>query len=141
MLDPQEIDNEISKWECLDSSYKNYQKLADLYIIRDHLMDTRHLSMESAEKWTDSMCNEDGSKGPHWTIDQAKQIMEQREIEADPIEWWASINMIYSDFYEVAKKHNVCGSVDFFADMANAFLKDKDVRPGKAARYYECVVK
>ena len=135
MLDSEEIDSEISKWERLDSSYKNYEKLADLYIIRDHLKDTRHLSMESAEKWTDSMCNEDGSKGPHWTFDQAKQI------EADPIEWWAIVNMIYSDFYEVAKKHNVCGSVDFFADMANAFLKDKDVRPGKAARYYECVVK
>ena len=77
MLDPEEIDSEISKWERLDSSYKNYEKLADLYIIRDHLKDTRHLSMESAEKWTDSMCNEDGSKGPHWTFDQAKQIMEQ----------------------------------------------------------------
>lgn len=37
LLDPKEIDLEIAKWEYLESSYENYAKLADLYIIRDHM--------------------------------------------------------------------------------------------------------
>jgi hypothetical protein len=37
MLDPKEIDFEISKWEYLESDYDNYAKLADLYTIRDHM--------------------------------------------------------------------------------------------------------
>ena len=34
MLDAREIDSEIAKWEALESSYPNYAKLADLYVIR-----------------------------------------------------------------------------------------------------------
>ena len=37
MLDRQEIDLEIAKWEYLESSYDNYSKLAALYTIRDHM--------------------------------------------------------------------------------------------------------
>lgn len=37
MLDAREINNEIDKWEYLESSYDNYAKLANLYIIRDHM--------------------------------------------------------------------------------------------------------
>ena len=34
MLDAKEINSEIAKWEALESSYPNYAKLADLYVIR-----------------------------------------------------------------------------------------------------------
>lgn len=40
MLDPKEIDFEIARWEYLDSSYENYSKLADLYIIRSQMQKT-----------------------------------------------------------------------------------------------------
>ena len=52
-----------------------------------------------------------------------------------------AINLIYSDFSPVAKKHGVGGNLDFYVDMAKAFLEDKDAGPNKIARYYECVVK
>lgn len=37
MLDEKEIDSEISRLEYIESSYSNYSKLADLYIIRDRM--------------------------------------------------------------------------------------------------------
>lgn len=49
-------------------------------------------------------------------------------------------SMTYSDFGEMAKRYNVA-TPDFFADMAKAFLLDKDAVDGKVARYYRCIVK
>ena len=37
MLDEKEIDSEISRLEYIESSYSNYSKLADLYIIKDRM--------------------------------------------------------------------------------------------------------
>ena len=45
------------------------------------------LDHETAKKWLDHMENEDGSKGPHWTFEQAKQLMEQKKLDCDPVEF------------------------------------------------------
>lgn len=87
------------------------------------------------------MENEDGTKGPHWSFEQAKQVMAQRGIECDPAEFWAALNMIYSDYVKVAKKFNVGSNIDFYVDMAKAFLDDKDAGPDKLAKYYQYVVR
>ena len=98
-------------------------------------------TLDVAEEWASKLHNEDGSSGPHWTMEQAKRIMAQRNLSLDPTEFWIAINLIYSDFSPVAKKHGVGGNLDFYVDMAKAFLNDKDAGPNKIARYYECVVK
>lgn len=98
-------------------------------------------TLDVAEEWASKLQNEDGSSGPHWTMEQAKRIMAQRNLSLDPTEFWIAINLIYSDFSPVAKKHGVGGNLDFYVDMAKAFLNDKDAGPNKIARYYECVVK
>ena len=94
-----------------------------------------------AEEWTANMENEDGTKGPHWSFEQAKQVMAHRGIECDPAEFWAALNMIYSDYVKVAKKFNVGSNIDFYVDMAKAFLDDKDAGPDKLAKYYQYVVR
>ena len=94
-----------------------------------------------AEEWTANMENEDGTKGPHWSFEQAKQVMAQRGIECDPAEFWAALNMIYSDYVKVAKKFNVGSNIDFYVDMAKAFLDDKDAGPDKLTKYYQYVVR
>ena len=99
------------------------------------------LSLENAKMWTQAMQNEDGSKGPHWTLDQVKQLMAQKKIQKTPVEFWVTLNMIYSDYVKVAKKHGVGGNIDFYIDMALAFLNDKDANPNKLVCYYENVVK
>lgn len=95
---------------------------------------------EMAKEWTSHMRNGDGTTGAHWPMEQTKQLAQQRGVDADPAEFFAVLNAMYSDFYEVARKHNV-HSTDFYVDLAKAWLKDEDAVPNKAAMYYECVVK
>ena len=94
-----------------------------------------------AKEWVSKMENEDGTRGPHWTMDQVKKVMEQRGIREEPAKFYAALNMMYSDYCEVAKKLNV-NNMDFFAEMAKSFLKDRDAgAPDKLAAYYEYIVK
>ena len=66
--------------------------------------------------------------------------MEQRGIDCDPLQFFAVLNAVYSDYYAVAKKHGV-NKMDFYADIAKAWLNDSDAVEDKAARYFEFVVK
>ena len=99
------------------------------------------MSLETAKQWASQMRNEDGTSGPHWTLEQTKQIMAQRKLSFSPAEFFATLNMIYSDFSPVIKKHGLGGNLDFYVDMAKSFLDDKDALPGKASNYYNYIVK
>lgn len=98
------------------------------------------MTKEMAEEWTRSMRNEDGTKGPHWTMEQVKQVMAQKGIKYDLAEFYAILNAMYSDYCAVLKKHGV-NNIDFYVDLAAAWLNDSDAVPNKAAMYYECIVK
>jgi len=98
------------------------------------------LSIRTAEKWARNMQNEDGTIGPHWRLDQTEQVRSQRGISCDPTEFWIAMNMIYSDYSNVFQTYGVREKIFLYADMAQAFLKDKDAKPGKLARYFEYVV-
>lgn len=93
----------------------------------------------TAEEWLRNMKNADGTKGQHWSMEQAKTIMEKRQVDADPIEFWVTMNMLYSDYCKVVKQHGIT-SVDFYADLAKAFLEDEDAVEGKLMAYYEYCV-
>lgn len=95
---------------------------------------------EMAEKWMHGMKNGDGTTGPHWSMEQVKQLMEQKNLDCDLLELWTAMNMFYSDYYKVAKKLNM-NNVNFYLDMATAFLDDEDAVTDKLAAYYENVVK
>ena len=98
------------------------------------------MDRQTAEDWTRRMKNEDGTTGAHWTMEQAEQVMRQHGIQCEPAEFYAALNMLYSDFCEVFKKHGV-NKIDFYADMAKAWLDDKDAVSDKLSAYYEYVVK
>lgn len=97
------------------------------------------LTREMADEWMENLQNEDGSKGPHWSMEQTKQVMNQRGIKGDPLEFYAILNALYSDYCKVFQKHNI-NKVDLYADLASAWINDKDAMDGKAALYYECIV-
>lgn len=99
------------------------------------------LSTEAAKAWTKNMENADGTKGPHWSLEQTKQMMAQRKLSFNPPEFWVALNLVYSDFSQVAKKHGMGGSLEFYIDMAKAFLDDKDAQPDKLMHYYESIAK
>lgn len=100
---------------------------------------------ETAMQWAANMQNADGTAGPHWTMEQTTAVAESMGIQAPAVPRWAwgvTMNMMYSDYCMVASKYGV-NNAEFFADMARAFLFDKDAEgPGeKLAAYYHSVVK
>lgn len=99
------------------------------------------LTKEMADEWMSSIENEDGTKGAHWTMEQAKQVMAQKGVKADPVEFYAVLNAMYADYCKVFKKHGVGDKLDFYVDMAKAFIEDKDAAEGKVAKYFEFIVK
>ena len=104
-----------------------------------HVPDYKAITKEAALEWTSRMQNEDGTIGPHWSMEQTEQVRKQRSIECDPRGFYITMNIMYSDYCRVAEKVGA-SSVDFYAHMAKAFLNDKDARPNKLARYYEYIV-
>lgn len=105
-----------------------------------HSMEVEPMTKDTAMEWVMQMKNADGTSGPHWTMEQTNQVMEQQHIDCDEVEFFVAINMMYSDYCKVAKRHN-CSTMEFYAGMAKAFLEDKDAQPEKLSRYYECIVK
>ena len=79
-----------------------------------------------AKRWTEHMENDDGSTGPHWTLEQATAVANSME---------------YSDGWEVAGKYGL-DRPEYYADLAKAFLFDKDGGGpvAKIAGYYHGIV-
>lgn len=95
----------------------------------------------TAHEWTKAMRNEDGSKGPHWSKEQTKLFMQQSSATGvKPMEFFAVMNAMYSDYCKAAKKFGV-DKPEFYAELAKAWLEDKDAAEDKAARYYKYIVR
>ena len=127
----------------MDGEYRNKEDVTR----RGHSMQNAQmhtsdkLTKAMADEWMEGLKNEDGTSGPHWTMEQTKQVMAQKGVSMEPVEFYAAINAIYSDFSKVFKKHGVGDKIDFYVDMAKAFAEDKDAQPDKLARYFQYVVK
>lgn len=104
----------------------------------EHAAHPAHLTLEDAKRWTSKMQNADGTKGCHWTLEQTQDVAKQRNITCDPNDFWAVMNMMYSDYCQVAKRQSV-DTPGFYADMAKAFLDDTDAVDGKAYLYWDCI--
>lgn len=98
------------------------------------------LDERTAHEWSKKMKNADGSTGAHWTKEQVKPYMQNVGYQGDEIEFWIIMNAMYSDYCKIAKKYGV-DRPEYYAEIAKAWLEDKDAVPDKAAAYYECVVK
>lgn len=113
-----------------------------------HMEDYRKgqpLTREKAEMWVQSMMNEDPEReeGECWTLEEAKDIAKKMGMPTEGkklIEFYAAINAMYSDYYKVAEKFGLVED-DFFAELAKAFIEDKDAVKDKVAVYYDCIVK
>lgn len=105
---------------------------------------TEKLTMEEAAEWVEGMKNTDPDHptGEKWTMEQIKPIATKHGFTTPDkqIEFWAVMNMMYSDYYETAKKHGV-STMDFYADMAKAWMHDKDAVENKTAAYIEYCTK
>lgn len=125
---PERMDEMAHRRSQMDRGYSNSEAVAPL-------------TLEKAKRWAEKMQNEDGSTGPHWSVEQTNQVLQQRGYKHEPASWYAILNAMYSDFCGVAQKYGLAGNVEFFADLAHAWLDDKDAVTDKAAAYYYYVVK
>lgn len=96
---------------------------------------------EDAEKWVSHMENEDGTTGARWTMEQTDAVANVAGVHVDKLTFWACLNMMYSDYYSVAAKYGL-DRPEFYADLAKAFLMDKDAGgpEEKMAGYYHGIV-
>lgn len=93
-----------------------------------------HFTKWLLEKATNEMINEDGTRGPHWTVEQTTMVARSNGIEFrdfNEFDWNYVMNMIYSDYYGV-----VPNETSTYVKMARKFLEDKDAEYGKALKYY-----
>lgn len=98
------------------------------------------MTRETAMEWMQSLENADKTRGPHWDMSKTNTVMAQNKLSGDPVEWFVALNLMYSDYCEVAKKMGV-NNLDFYVCMAKAFLSDDDAQPGKLERYYQFIAK
>lgn len=122
------------KHRSYDGGYVHHEK-DDHYEKPEH----KKLTHEAAVNWVTGMYNADGSRGAHWTMEQTTKLLEDRGLTFEPTDWWVAMNMVWSDYCKVGDKHGV-GTIDFYADMAVAFLHDQDAVDGKLGKYYWHIV-
>lgn len=71
-----------------------------------------HFNEEHARKAVMKMENEDGTRGPHWSIDETTALASQYGItlgsKFNRYDWFVALNMVYSDYYKVII--NITGS-------------------------------
>ena len=106
----------------------------------------RKMTKEDAEEWVDSMEGTDPAKphGGKWRMDDVKLFAQKAGFPHEGekfVEFWAVMNAMYADYFDVAKKYGMAGNPEFFADMAKAFIHDKDAVEDKVSAYYNCIVK
>lgn len=99
------------------------------------------MTREMAEKWVHGMKGEGDRPGETWTYDEIEEMAEKYDIPEKKIpDYYAVMNMLASDYYEVAEKFDVLED-EFFVCMAKAFIEDKDAVKNKTAMYYKCIAK
>ena len=123
----------LTRQEIILNNNNEYKKKVKYMIKKDF-----DFTPEKAEEWLLNMQNEDGTTGPHWSLDETNAY---RPAEVSEYCWECAMNMMYSDYYSVAIAYGV-NSPEFYADLARAFLFDKDAKSprDKMAAYYNCIV-
>ena len=116
------------------------------YGMRDYgEMEYGKMSHKDIENWKRHLKNQDGTMGEHFKKDQVMQAA--RQIGVNPEEYGNEhifglvMNMMYSDYCAVAKKFGL-DRPDFYAELAKAFLNDKDFGgepEEKVWLYYQCI--
>lgn len=104
-----------------------------------------HFNEECAMYAVQKMQNEDGTKGQHWSLEEAVALANQHGVDVhggkfNKYDWYVALNMIYSDFYKVIMTLAGTNRTKFFVDFAKAWLQDKDVEEGKMWYYFKYVI-
>lgn len=99
-----------------------------------------HFNEEHARKAVSKMENEDGTRGPHWSVEETTALASQYGINLgsrfNRYDWFVALNMVYSDYYKVIINITNSNSTKHFVELAKAWINDKDIDEGKMWYYY-----
>lgn len=150
----EQIKNQQAPAEAIDKLSKALEKHEDhllekgFHILKSELamnmyeaINGPHFDEEHANKAVAHMENEDGSKGPHWTVEETTSVANQYGINLksekhNKWDWFVAMNMIYSDFYRAIVAITGNSNTKHFAELTKAWLCDKDISEGKMWHYY-----
>lgn len=105
---------------------------------REHSSEEVSFDEHKAKEWVEHMKNSDGTTGAHFKPEMAEQLRATMCPDCDKHEFWAAMNMMYSDYGEVAKKMNI-DRPEYYGHMAKAFLVDADAGKDKLAKYMKYI--
>lgn len=94
-----------------------------------------HFNEEYARKAVMKMENEDGTRGPHWSLEETTTLASQYGIalgsKFNRYDWFVALNMVYSDYYRVIMNITGSNNTKHYVEFAKAWLNDKDIDEGK----------
>lgn len=103
-----------------------------------------HFNEEYARKAVKHMENEDGTKGQHWSVEEAVQLANQYGVRIgqtiNKYDWYVALNMIYSDYYRFIINTTGSNNSKHFVELAKAWINDKDIDEGKMWYYFMYVM-
>lgn len=103
-----------------------------------------HFNEEHARKAVMKMENEDGTRGPHWSLEETTALASQYGISLsgkfNRYDWFVALNMVYSDYYKVLLNITGSNNIKHYIEFAKAWLNDKDIDEGKMWYYYQYVM-
>lgn len=106
-----------------------------------------HFDEEHARYAVEGMENEDGTKGPHWTVEETTSVANQmginlRSEKHNKWDWYVAMNMIYSDFYKAVVAMTGSNNTKHFAELTKAIATDKtQIVDMVKQSYNDCKVK
>ena len=104
-----------------------------------------HFNEEHARKAVSKMENEDGTRGPHWSVEETTALASQYGINLgsrfNRYDWFVALNMVYSDYYKVIISMTNSNSTKHFVELAKAWINDKDIDEGKMWYYYINIIR
>lgn len=99
-----------------------------------------HFNEEYARKAVMKMENEDGTRGPHWSLEETTTLASQYGIalgsKFNRYDWFVALNMVYSDYYRVIMNITGSNNTKHYVEFAKAWLNDKDIDEGKIQKKF-----
>jgi hypothetical protein len=76
------------------------------------------------------MENEDGSRGEHWSLEEATSIANQYGINLksekfNKYDWYVALNMVRSDYYRAVVNMTNGDHIKYFVELTKAWINDK----------------
>lgn len=92
----------------------------------------KKLTKELAEKIIHKM----HPHGMKWTLEQTTDVMHQKGLTLDTVDFWIVMNMAYNDYHEMFEE-----DLDKYVEYTKLFIKDDDAEEGKVYTYFTKIPK